>query len=370
MPVLENGPHPLDLEFQVEPQFDYLSEEYRVLYEQSDATAFQAPLWMHSLNQKLAPKVAAKPYTITGRRVTDGVLKLLMPFVVQKASGIRMLLPADFGVCDYNAIVAENAVLEDVSRSPRQLAQIADLIRKTDLLMLRKLRSDGFDVSRIFPKCVSSVADHAAYRCDFGSDFETWRKSLAKSISNRLPRQLRQVEQQIGAYEHRLVTDEAEIRKAFAFLQHVRHGMFENDLIEDPAYFNFYLDYAIASAASGESGLYVGYINGEPISFLFGLIGGRHFHAVQLGGDRERYGKYSVGNQVYFFSMQDQFTKGQGILDMGIGNTGYKSDFRAVETVMHNVTSAQTLRGAAVSTVYHHAKPLKNMLRRLTPRLH
>jgi CelD/BcsL family acetyltransferase involved in cellulose biosynthesis len=215
-----------------------------------------------------------------------------------------------------------------------------------------------------------TVADHEAHRCEFGSDFEAWRRTLAKSISNRLPRQHRQVEKQFGSYEHRCVRDEAGIREAFAFLRRVREGLFEEDLLDDPLYFQFYLDYALASASSGEAALYVSYIAGEPVSFLFGLVGGRHFHAVQLGTDRSRYGKYSVGNQVYYHAMQDQFNRGLGVLDMGIGDTGYKSDFRAVRTSLRNFTSAKTVRGAAVAAIYHHAKPLKNMLRRLTPRLH
>ncbi|MBB6182346.1 GNAT family N-acetyltransferase [Pseudorhizobium flavum] len=360
----------LELKLEVEPEFDFLSPEYHELYSHSNATAFQAPLWMGMLNQKLAPRLSAKQYTITARRVGGGQLVAVMPLVIQRVRGVAMILPADFGLCDYNAVVANNAVLDRLARNPENLKRIAELVGEADLVMFRKVRADSFDVRRLFPKGMMSISEHAAYRCDFGSDLDAWRRTLAKSISNRLPRQYRQVEQQFGPYEHRRVRDETGIRDAFAFLKRVREGRFEGDLIEDPLYYDFYLEYAIASAGSGEAGLYVGYIDGQPVSFLFGLMGGRHFHAVQLGADRDRYSKYSVGNQIYYYAMQAQFNEGQTMLDMGIGDTGYKSDFRAVQIPMCNFTSANTLKGAAIATVYHRVKPLKNMLRQLAPRLH
>jgi CelD/BcsL family acetyltransferase involved in cellulose biosynthesis len=358
------------ISLEVEPEFDFLSSEYRELYARSDATAFQAPLWLSMLHRTLAPRLSAKQYTITARRLGDGDLVMVMPLVIQRSRGVSMILPADFGLCDYNAVVADDATLNRIAGSPENLAGIAALVGKADLLLFRKVRADSFDISQLFPKATMSVGDHAAYRCEFGSDFDAWRRTLSKSINNRLPRQHRQVEQQFGAYVHRHVRDEPGIREAFGFLRRARQGLFKDDLLDDPVYYEFYLDYAIAGSKSGEAALYVGCIADQPVSFLFGLIGGRHFHAVQLGTDRDGYGKYSVGNQVYYYAMQAQFQDGQRALDMGIGNTGYKSDFRPAQTLLRNFTSSETLRGTAVAAVYHHAKPLKNVLRRLAPRLH
>ncbi|MBN4669075.1 cellulose biosynthesis protein CelD, partial [Pandoraea nosoerga] len=38
----------------IDDAFDFLSEEYATLFEGSDATAFQHPLWLDSLYRKLA----------------------------------------------------------------------------------------------------------------------------------------------------------------------------------------------------------------------------------------------------------------------------------------------------------------------------
>ena len=64
-----------------------------------------------------------------------------------------------------------------------------------------------------------------------------------------------------------------------------------------------------------------------------------------------------------------RFESGYPRFDMGLGNTGYKSHFRVEETALDNLTCAQSLAGSAFSLVYHHAKPLKNVLRRLVPKL-
>ena len=40
----------LDVDARVEPQFDFLSDEYRAFYRPERATAFQAPLWMDAMH--------------------------------------------------------------------------------------------------------------------------------------------------------------------------------------------------------------------------------------------------------------------------------------------------------------------------------
>jgi len=92
-------------------------------------------------------------------------------------------------------------------------------------------------------------------------------------------------------------------------------------------------------------------------------------HAVLIGADTERLTKYSPGMQLLYRIVKLRFDAGLHRLDLGLGNTGYKSMFRVEETTLHNYTSARSLAGAAMSMVYHRAKPLKNLLRRLSPRL-
>lgn len=356
----------LDVDIRVEPRFDFLSDEYRSFYQPERATAFQAPLWQHMIHERLAPALSAAQKTLTLRTRGSGELVAVFPFVVQRAFGLRILQPADFGVCDYNAVVAAPETLEMIAADPACIDAIRRELKDFDLLMFRKMRSDGFDVARIFSGAKSSVGENAAYSMEVDEKFDDWRRTtMRRKFTKELERLQRQLDREGGPYEHRAVTDEAELRGAFDFLRAARKGRFEEDLFGQSPYFEFYRDYAIQAAASGEAITYVSYAAGQPVAVLFGVAGDGHFHAVLIGADTEKLGKYSLGIQILYQVIRLRHEAGFRQFDMGLGNTGYKSHFRVAETPVHNVTSARSMRGAAVALIYHHAKPLKNRLRSL-----
>jgi CelD/BcsL family acetyltransferase involved in cellulose biosynthesis len=290
--------------------------------------------------------------------------------VVQKSSGLSILQPADFGVCDYNCIVADPWVLETLSLDPSVLDRIDALLGIAGVLMFRKVRDDGFDASRLFKKTIASACENAAYHSTIGDDFEAWqRRTISRKFSKELGRLGRQIEREFGRYEHRRAHSEAEIREAFRFLRDSRKGRFEGDLLDSDAYFSFYRDYAVAAARSGEAITYVSYLCEKPVAVLFGLAGGGEFHAVLIGSDIDNYGRYSVGTQIIYRVIKLRFEQGFKRFDMGLGNTGYKSHFRVDQTTLHNFTSSRSLAGSALSFIYHRTKPLKNALRKYAPQL-
>jgi CelD/BcsL family acetyltransferase involved in cellulose biosynthesis len=356
----------LDVDVRLEPRFDFLSEEYRSFYRAGRATAFQAPLWLHMIHERLAPALSASQRTLTLRTRGSGELVAVFPFVIQRARGLRILQPADFGVCDYNAVVGDPETLEMIAADAGLVRTIRDELADCDLLMFRKMRSDGFDVARLFPGAHGSMGENAAYSMEVDEKFDDWRRTtMRRKFTKELERLQRQLDREGGPYEHRAVTGEADIRAAFDFLRAARKGRFADDLFGQAPYFEFYRDYAIEAARQGEAITYVSYAAGKPVAVLFGLAGDGHFHAVLIGADTETLGKYSLGIQILYQVIRIRHEQGFRQFDMGLGNTGYKSHFRVAETPVHNVTSARSLRGAAVAMIYHHAKPLKNRLRTL-----
>ncbi len=99
--------------------------------------------------------------------------------------------------------------------------------------------------------------------------------------------------------------------------------------MQNPLYFDFYVDYAIAGLTSGEA---------VTLRELCGRPAGRRavrpdqataiFHAVLIGADTERLGKQSPGMQIIYQVIKRRFAEGFRSFDMGLGNTGYKSQFR------------------------------------------
>ena len=216
----------LDVDVRVEAQFDFLSGEYRAFYQPERATAFQAPLWMDAIHRGLAPRLNAKQHTITMRDRETGILLGVLPLVLQGSRGISMLQFADFGVCDYNAAVADRNMLSMMAADDKLLARLNHLIKHCDLLLLRKVRDNSFDIGRLLTRSTSSVGENAAYHCEVGDDLDAWRvRTLSKKFSKELDRLQRQAEREFGSYEHRAATSENEIRAAFDFLRRVRKGV-------------------------------------------------------------------------------------------------------------------------------------------------
>lgn len=358
----------LDVVIDIEPDFDFLSDTYRTLFAASHATAFQAPLWMDRIHRDLAPKLGARQQTLVVRNRHDRSVVAVVPLVRQRSLGLTILQPADFGVCDYNAVVADLRILEAMAGDVGVLNRIDKLVKNADLFLFRKVREDGFDIGRLFRRMSASPSENCAYHSEIEENFDLWRlRVISRKFSKELGRLSRQIETDHGRFETRAARDETEIREAFDFLRTVRDGRFGDDLMSTPAYFEFYRDYAIAARESGEAITYVSYVAGKPVAVLFGLEGDGDFHAVQLALDAENYGRYSVGNQIIYQTIKRRHDEGFRRFDMGLGNTGYKTHFRVDETRMSNFTAAQSLAGAVVGMIYVRAKPLKNMLKRLTP---
>lgn len=357
------------MDVRVEPGFDFLSAEYRALFARSDVTAFQSPRWQAAIHRDLAPRLGARQHTVTVRG-GDGALLMVLPLVRQKLGPLTVIQPADFGVCDANAAVAELTVLEAFANDPDARRRLRALLKGAGALLFRKVRRDGFDVRRLFDGVASSIGENAAYHAETGDDFEVWqRKTLNRKFSKELGRLGRQVDREIGPYEHRLIRGEAEIRAAFAFLQRARKDRFKSDLLDNPLFFDFYRDYAVAGAESGEALTYVSTVGGEPIAVLFCVGYQDQGHAVLIGLDTERLAKFSVGMQLLYRVIKLRFDDGMHRLDFGLGNTGYKSMFRVEEVLLDNFSVARSPAGALFAAVYHRSKPLKNALRRFAGRL-
>jgi CelD/BcsL family acetyltransferase involved in cellulose biosynthesis len=360
----------LDCMIAVEEDFDFLGEEYRSLFSLRRGTVFQAPLWMSLIHRRLATDVSARQYTITFRRQQDGTLLAVLPAVIQRVGMLNVLQPADFGVCDFNCIVADRVVLERLAGDAAVRGRFDDLLQAADVFLFRKIRPDVFDPAKLVDRARITPGENSAFWFDAGDDFEAWqRRTIRRKFSKELGRLARQLERECGTYEHRAAVSEAEVREAFAFLKDARNGRFESDLLRRDAYWNFYLEFALAGLQSGDCVTYVSYLDGKPVAVLFGLTGAEQFHAVLIGFDAARLGKYSLGMQIIYRVAKLRFEKGFRRFDMGLGNTGYKSHFRAEETKLHNLTYSRSFAGSAFSLVYHHAKTLKNVLKRLAPQL-
>lgn len=352
-------------DIRLETDFDFLGAEYRAFFRGDRATVFQAPRWLYDVHHRLMPAIGARQHTITVRD-RNGELRAVFPLAKQARSGVGMIQFADFGVCDYNAAVADRAVLEALTADDRARAQLQLLLAGADVVLLRKIRADGFDLARLFPRTTVSPAENAAYHLETGLDFEHWRKKVLRpKFTKELARLQRQTERDLGPYEHRLVTDAEEIGRLFGLLRAEHASRHADSLLNVPAYFDFYRAHAAAGAATGETLTYASYLDGVPVAVLFALAGDGACHAVLIGAETAAHPHRSLGIQLIYRVVEMRMHEGYSQFDMGIGDPGYKGHFRPVETKLSNITLSKTATGKAVAMIYHRYKPMKDRLKRI-----
>lgn len=357
-----------NVELGIEPDYDFLSDEYRRFYRADRATAFQSPLWLAGIHRILVPARGARQQTVTLRDRTDGRLVALLPMVTQKAAGLRISQPADFGVCDYNSVVADRDELAALASRPAIVQGLRKALSGSDLVFFRKVREDDFDVGRLLGKHATSRGENDAFACETGLDFDHWRlKILRRKFTKELGRQQSKAEREYGGYTHRRLLDASEIEQAFGFMREAQGERGYVSPLADEAQYRFYLETAKAGAESGEVITYASNLRGEPVAALFGPAGDGEFHAVLLGFAAGEYERISPGIQLIYRAGQDQIAHGRSRIDLCLGDPGYKTHFRPVATQMHNHTVALTPPGTAVSLIYHRSKRLKNLLRGFLP---
>ena len=350
----------------VENDFDFRSTEYLELFRRSGATAFQLPFWLHAIYTVLAPGQGARPHILAVRRARTGELLMIVPLVMQKSLQIRLLQPADLGVCDYNCIIAEPEVAAALPGNEEFRRQMRGLLDAGDVLIFRKLRHSPSEIADIFGPGSESRNDNEGFETELtGDSFEDWQKSrLKKSFRNGANRRLRNLLADHRSVDFTTFTKPEEIEQAIRFIAEHRSARFKDDILRQQPYLDFYLHCALAGAASGEavtSGLVV---DGTLVSADFGIVGGGVYHSILCAKRPDQYGRYAPGLLALLALIRKRHEMGESRFDFGIGKSRQKSDLAGTEIPLYNVTIARTMSGRLVSLIYNKAKPLKTVLRK------
>lgn len=352
--------------------FDFLSEEYKNLFEQSNATIFQTPFWLDSWYRKLPDVLEAEPVIVTVRDKTTKKLLMLMPLVRQHTLGTKIMQPADLGITDYNSIIALPEVLDQLPKLSEFSAQLKQALSPFDILFFRKQRPNSFDITRLLSGMRQSPNRNSSFEMEMALPFDEWqRTTLSKSTRKGLARKRRNFDSEIGKLTFRTLTDANEIRQAFIFLRQERGKRYPNDLLSIPAYFDFYLDIAINQAASGMAVTYIGEANSNIITADFGLQkDNRHIMLLGTYSSDEIYRKYSPGLQAMMDMMHTRKDIGISMFDFSIGNEEYKESFGATCVPLTNAILANSIKGRIASHFYRKGRYIKTLIKKLSPNVH
>ncbi len=345
---------------QREDGFDFSNREYSEIFEASDATAFQHPTWMHNFYGALAPYRRAEKVVVTLRR-GDGRLAGVLPLILRRKAGIRLLETTDLGVSDYAAVPLDPGVRDRSAGSPALKRLVADVLPAHDILRIRPIRAE-----HVCDWCdlLSGAAEPLGFGAPFaplGPDYAEWRRTRpSKSLLGRLARADKRIAKAGGAELLRLASP-GEIADAVAEIQRLRTGRFAGDLIQDDRVRDFYATVAVEAGDGRLAEIYRLDIGGAPAGYVYGLGHRGRFYYLLIGCDYENHGRASPGLVLYDRIIADWIGRGGDVFDFTIGDEPFKADFGTETTPMFALVDAPTWRGKlALAAFRAHAQLRKS----------
>ncbi|UWU74078.1 GNAT family N-acetyltransferase [Bradyrhizobium huanghuaihaiense] len=353
----------------VEPAFDFLSPEYAELFDSSAATAFQHPLWLHSLYSRLATHAGATPLVVVARHHASGALAMVLPLLRIRRGPIRTVEFADLRVSDYLAPVCSPQVFAELLRDADACAEIGHLVRPFDLLRMTKLPDGRLPIESLLDAPRRVAMDSNAYATVLVAPFEQWRASaMDRSYQKELAKKSRQLQKK-GALSFSCCDDSASILNALDVMKQFRGPRFQSqgdgDLLQRPEYYDFYSDVAVRGLHSFVR-LYAMKMDDEVIAAVLGLHHRDSFLVIMSAFDIDGYKSQSLGALMFEQVARDCIERGDQMLDFTIGDEPYKKLFGAQPSPMWTVTQTGSTVGAISLFALKQAPWLKLAAKRMS----
>ncbi|MGN6463885.1 MAG: GNAT family N-acetyltransferase [Rhizobiaceae bacterium] len=358
-------------EVSIENSFDFRSAAYVDLFERSAATPFQGPVWLDRLYNKLLPHNAARPLILVVRRSADKSLAMVLPLVSRRYSGLRVVEFADLRVSDYVSPVTDAATFAAILADGRCVANIRSHVQPYDLLRIGKLAENTLAIERLFDIRRRDTMGMSAYEAPLGESYELWREErLPRSYRKELDKKSRQLHRR-GVVRFECCENAERTREtleALRFYRGLRFGNHEDgtgDLLQVPAYFDFYLD--VATEGQGRYARTYGVtVDGRTVAGALGLSSRRGSFMVILSGfDHDSFKNQSLGSLLFEQIARDCIERGERFLDFTIGDEPYKLTFGAKPSPMWQVSRAGSPLGYAARLLVERMPAARSLARRL-----
>ena len=352
----------------IDGAFDFLSQEYADLFRDSDATAFQHPLWLDSLYRKLAPVMAAKPLIVIIRHHATGALAAVLPLLRVRRGSLRMIEFADLRVSDYLAPICTVDTFAALLQDQNLRAKLRQLIKPFDLLRLPKLPDARMPIESLLGAPRRVTTDTNSYATVLTAPFERWQaNALNPSYRKELAKKWRQVQKK-GTLTFTSCADSASILEAMEAMKKFRGPRFQaqgdGDLLQRPEYFDFYSDVAVRGLGSLVR-LYVMKMDGNVIATVLGLSHRDSYLILMTAFDIEGYKSQSIGALTFEQVAKACIERGDHVLDFTIGDEPYKKLFGGQPSPMSSVTQAGSAVGSVAMFALKQAPWIKQAVKRM-----
>lgn len=311
------------LSFEVSASFDFMSAEYADLFERSDATAFQHPIWLDHLFRRLVKSPDRSPAVLLARSKGDGLLICVMPMVKCRFFGFSIFEAADRDVSDYNGIIMDRryARHRDVTR------QVLDALDQHRCVRIRKTRNGNIGLPLADQTSRATPMEFMSHEVRLPEAVDNWQEAILNPDVVRYLTKKRKRLRGKGEIAFEQVSEPSRIRDAFVVLREMRRTRWPKDLLRNAEYFEFYVGVAIAGQAAGFCRTYTLSVDGVVVAVIFGLADRGHFYYLLSGFSQELYRNHSTGLLLLESAIEDCITRGDRIFDLTIGDEEYKQKF-------------------------------------------
>lgn len=346
-------------------EFDFRGEDYVTLFNNSNATVFQAPQWLHHLYGKLIPALGVEPLIVTIRDRNSDQLRLVLPLVRTKYAGLSCIEPADLGICDYNAVVACRELESCFFSDDRLQKQVIEGLRPVHLIFFRKMQNDSKLVSHVIGDVEIGDMESSAYDVKLWAPYEDWKNEIMSSSFRKTLRRNRKKLESFGTVEYSVLKDRDEILAALTLMREQRSTRYEDDLFQQDVFFDFYCTIAVEGAEQGFAQTSILQAGSDTVAVEFGLVHDNCYHFILGGIDTYKYGKLSPGIMAMDFVLEHRVTQGDTRADFTIGDEGYKAKYGATPTQLQHMSRAETILGSLALKAYTSGGPVKDMARKI-----
>ncbi|BCG93139.1 GNAT family N-acetyltransferase [Mesorhizobium sp. 131-2-1] len=356
-------------EVTAEDSFDFRSTEYAELFANSAATAFQHPIWLAQLYERIVRQSSATPLIIVVRAGPGGKLAMVLPLVRRRYTLLKVVEFADMRVSDYVSPVTDEETLSRILADSRTVTAIRKLLRPYDLLRIGKLADRSLAMERLLGIEKRESMGMSAYSSKLEPTFASWREhQLDQSYRKELDKKSRQLGR-MGEARFECAETIDTIRTTFDALKIYRGKRFDGsngpaDLLQQQSYFDFYLAVA-TEGCDGFARTYTFWMNDRAIAGALGLAHNGSLLVILGGFDEAGYRKQSIGSLLFEQIARDCIARGDHSLDFTIGDEPYKRIFGGRPSPMWQIFRAGSPLGYAAHLTVEKLPAAKVLARRV-----
>ncbi|GJE45137.1 GNAT family N-acetyltransferase [Methylobacterium soli] len=329
---------------------------WRHLEREGTVTAYQRFDWVRAILQHLAPRASADLLIAEVRDAETGRPLMLWPMCRLNRRGHRVIVWADFGVCDYIApLMAAGLTLSDAEAEAVWTAILA-VLPAADLVRIDAIPAmvSGYPNPLAQLARTTASAHITSGMAIHGPSGTLLQRVCKASVMREIGMKSRRLERR-GDVAFVVAETADAVETMFAVLLEQRLARFAKlgrfDLLTQPEAVAFYRQTALEGLSGGAARLVGLQVGDQWVATCYGLVHGGAFHVTLLSIADESWRNCSPGFLLVCRAMTWAREQGLDYFDFTIGEHGYKAKIGGQSQPLLSIHQELSLKGRALRGV-------------------